>query len=482
MKPRSGALVAAQRFGLGPRLGELEAIREPKAWLAEQVQRAYEPPPELAPLASSQTILAAFLEARRQKRQAKQAGDAVKKGGAIRREILPHYLAQVHARTRIAASSDAPFRERLVWFWANHFAVSVDKPVVSGIAGAFENEAIRPNVTGPFVDLLLAAERHPAMILYLDNELSIGPNSRLAQFARRRPRAAQRKPDINENLAREILELHTLGVDGGYTQADVTSFAKVLTGWSVGGGPGRFARPGEGTQAAQRAKGERSYEGTPGTWHYRENAHEPGAQTLLGTQYRQSGERQAEAVLRDLARHPSTARHLARKLARHFIADDPPADSVERLAQAYLGSDGHLPAVYAALLDEPAAWNPAPSKYKTPFEFAVSALRALAIEPPDGRPLVASFETLGQRTWGPGSPAGWPDAARDWDGADGLMKRVEWSLALAERIGSRRDARAVASGSLGDAIEPATARALERAETNAQALALLFMSPEFQRR
>ncbi|MGH8315559.1 MAG: DUF1800 domain-containing protein, partial [Steroidobacterales bacterium] len=304
----------------------------------------------------------------------------------------------------------------------------------------------------------------PAMIMYLDNEFSVGPTSDLARMARRRVRPAARKIDINENLGREILELHTLGVDGGYTQADVTSFAKVLTGWSVGGGEGRLA------------------EGKPGAYHFRDNAHEPGTHTVLGKDYRQSGERQGEAVLRDLARHPSTARHIALKLARHFIADDPPQDSVDRLAKAYTTSDGNLSRVYTALIAEDAAWNPAPAKYETPSEFVVATLRALAIDPPEGKKLVGSYETLGQRMYSPGSPAGWPDTARDWDGADALMKRVEWSLAVAERTASLRDARQVATDALGDSASTATTRALTRAESNSQALALLFMSPEFQRR
>jgi uncharacterized protein (DUF1800 family) len=463
---KSTPLIAAQRFGLGARPGELGRITDARDWLERQVRAPYEAPPQIASLTDSATILARFVEARKERREAKNdGGDPVKQvTNLIRDEIVPHYLAQVEARTRIAATTDAPFRERLVWFWTNHFAVSVDKPPVAGIAGALENEAIRPHVSGRFVDLLLAVEQHPAMITYLDNEFSVGPNSRLAEFVKRRGRATERKIDINENLGREILELHTLGVDGGYTQADVTSFAKVLTGWSVGGGQGRLA------------------EGKPGAFHFRENAHEPGSHRVLGKSYRESGMSQGEAVLRDLAAHPSTARHLAAKLARHFIADDPPPDSVERIAKAYHSSDGDLRHVYSALVAEDAAWKPAPAKYRTPYEFVIAALRAMAIDPPDSKKLAASFELLGQRTYSPGSPAGWPDTARDWDGADALMKRVEWSLAFAERTASLRDARQVATDVFGETVSPATARAIGRADSNAQALALLLMSPEFQRR
>jgi uncharacterized protein (DUF1800 family) len=462
---KSTALIAAQRFGLGPRPGELHGISDPRDWLEQQLSGSYQAPAALASLTDSTTILAAFLKSRRERREQKKDGDPVQQTvNLVREQVLPHYFSQVLARTRIAATTEASFLERLVYFWGNHFAVSVDKVVVAGIAGALENEAIRPHVTGRFTDMLLAVEQHPAMIMYLDNEFSIGPNSKLAAMAKRRRHAEQRKIDINENLGREILELHTLGVDGGYSQGDVTSFARVLTGWSIGGGQGYIA------------------EGTPGAFHFRDNAHEPGSHIVLGKTYRESGRSQGEAVLHDLAQHPATASHLARKLVRHFIADDPPAPSVERVAQAYRTSDGDLKKVYAALIIEQEAWNPLPAKYKTPFEFVVSALRALAIDPPDAKKLVASYETLGQRVYSPGSPAGWPDTGRDWDGADALMKRVEWSLAFSERTASLRDSRQVVSDTLGDAVSPATLRAIQRAESNSQALALLWMSPEFQRR
>ena len=460
------SMVAAQRFGLGPRPGELAALRSPRESLGAQLVAPYRPPPELAGLADSASIHAQFVAARKERRSARKAGDdpAEQVRNLVRQQVLPHYLAQVAARTRIAANTGEPFRERLVHFWTNHFAVSVDKPIVAGLAGTLENEAIRPHVTGRFADLLLAVERHPAMILYLDNEFSVGPNSALALRARRRTPDSERKIDINENLGREILELHTLGVGGGYTQEDVTSLARVLTGWSVGGGQGRLAA------------------GAPGEFLFRDILHEPGAHTVLGRRYPEGGASQVQAVLADLARHPATAQHLATKLARHFIADQPPADSVERIAQAWRRSDGALPDVYAALLGEQAAWRPEPAKYKTPFEFVVSALRATGVEPMEGRPLAASFESLGQRTYGPGSPAGWPDTTTDWDGADALMKRAEWALAFAQRIAASHDARTVAREAFGEFLAPSTTRAVSRAESNAQALALLLMSPEFHRR
>ena len=256
-------------------------------------------------------------------------------------------------------ATEESFRERLVHFWTNHFAVSADKPQVLALAGTLENEAIRPHVAGRFADMLTAVESHPAMILYLDNQASIGPGSQLAQRRSRRSSAGDRKLGINENLAREILELHTLGVDGGYTQQDVTTFARALTGWSIG--TDRFPGGGE-----------------LGKFAFHDAAHEPGAKTIMGTRYGQSGVAQPRAVLTDLAKHPATARHVATKLARHFIADEPPPDAVERIAKAFRDSDGDLPTVHRAVLDTPEAWV-------TPHCEVQDTARAGRVEPANAR-------------------------------------------------------------------------------------------------
>ncbi len=465
------AALAANRFGLGARPGELAAIGEdPRGWLLEQVGRPQPPSQEIAGLRSGAQVLQDFFAAQEVRNELRKAQSgqpnaaAAAVGKSIRQNVAPQYMAQAAARIRMAATTPTSFHERLVQFWSNHFAVSVDKVICLGLAGAMENEAIRPHVTGHFADLLLAAERHPAMIAYLDNQLSVGPNSQLARLAQRRRRQSERKIDINENLAREILELHTLGVHGGYTQTDVTTFAKVLTGWSIGGGRGLLGG------------------GTPGEFFFRDNLHEPGSKTLLGRTYRQDGISQPRAVLADLARLPSTARFLSTKLVRHFIADDPPADCVDRLSRAYLDSDGHLPTVYQALIECDAAWNPAPAKFKTPQEYVYSTYRALNLVPPEQRILVAPFELLGQRPYSPGSPAGWPDTAADWDGSDALMKRIEWSVALGDRAGSLYTPERVADNALGPLASEHTLTGVRRAPSGSQALALLLLSPEFQRR
>lgn len=464
------AVIAANRYGLGARPGELASIgTDARGWLAHQIDGARPAPEQIRSLPTSADAFKAFALGQEQRRDARMEAPAespvAQRGAAnLRQKLMPMYLDQVAARYRVAVSTPESFRERLVHFWSNHFAVSADKPQVLALAGTLENEAIRPFLQRSFGDMLLAVESHPAMILYLDNQASIGPNSTLAQKAARRQRNNNRKLDINENLAREILELHTLGVHGGYTQADVTSFARVLTGWSVGSERGPLAA------------------GTPGTFEFREVAHEPGEKTVLNKRYAENGVAQARAVLEDLARHPQTATHIATKLVRHFVADDPPQAAVERIAKAFRDSDGHLPAVHHALIDLPQAWQAAPVKYKTPHEFVLSALRSLDFVPDKPQQIAAPFQLLGQRPYSPGSPAGWPDTAAQWDGPDALLKRIEWAARLGEQMASRTKPLLLAESSLGTALGERTRTTIGRAASAAQGLALLFASPEFLRR
>ena len=470
------AAIAANRFGLGARPGELARISDARDWLRDQLGGK---PPVVsgAGLEPSATTLGRLLdlreeaaEARRERRNdAKPDEEKVKQAVKIGAVYRPAYLAESVARFSHAVATDRPFLERLTQFWTNHFAVSVDKVAVLGLAGAMEREAIRPRVTGTFADLLVAVEQHPAMLLYLDNATSIGPNSKAARFVGRRGKG--RKADINENLAREILELHTLGVNGGYTQRDVTTFAQAISGWSIGGQENgrRFAKLGFDN-------------GTPGEFFFREPFHEPGAKTLLGKSYSRDGLRQGEAILRDLAVHPATARHVSFKLARHFIADDPPQAVVDRLTKVWLDSRGNLSKVCGALIDAPEAWVAPLSKFKTPSDYIHSAYRAFDIPVRDGRRAVQPFETLGQRSLSPGSPAGWPDTSADWDGPSALLKRIAWADLVAQRLGNGRNARDLAPQLLGSTLTGETATAIARAESGAQALTLLLASPEFMRR
>jgi len=464
--------IAANRFGLGARPGELAASRGAGPdWLRSQLEG---PAPSIAGqgLQSSASILAQIYDLRRSIRAERlrvpvggsDRGSAAAIGAfrKLAQLIRPIYIAEAGARFRQSVATGRPFIERLTHFWSNHFAVSVDKSVLAALAGSYEREAIRPYVLGNFSDLLLATERHPAMLLYLDNQASMGPDSRAAHHIARRN--AGRKTGINENLARETMELHTVGVAGGYTQRDVTAFAEVLTGWSIAGPASRWL----GAQ--------------PGTFLFRAAMHEPGAQVMMGKRYPDEGYDQGVAVLRDLASRPATARFIALKLARHFVADEPPAPVVARVAAAFSRSGGDLPTVYRALIDSPEAWQQPLAKYKTPSDFILSAFRGLELPVRGDRAPVGLFQLLGQRIWGPGSPAGWPDRSADWDGAAELLERIEWADAVGQRLASGRDALALAPQMLGGVLSGATREAIAHAESAAQAIALLLASPEFMRR
>jgi uncharacterized protein (DUF1800 family) len=458
----SDAAIATNRFGLGARPGEMAQLTgDPRGWLQAQLKGA---PPLIADpgLQSTATMVASIDKVRAQNRQTRSSASAINAVVKLGEIYRPAYVGEVTARLRLAATTDRPFLERITQFWSNHFAVSVDKAIVLGVAGSYEREAIRPHVLGSFAQLLLAVEHHPAMLLYLDNYRSVGPDSRLAGRAQER---GGKPLGINENLAREIMELHTLGVNGGYSQADVTAFAKVITGWSIGAA-------GKGVAAG----------GVPGEFLFRTNIHEPGAQSVIGHRYAQDGQAQGESVLLDLAASPATGQHIATQLARHFIADDPPPDAVARLARVFTRSAGDLPAVYRALIAEEAAWTQPLSKFKTPNDYVISTWRALNLPIEDARTVPPIFAGLGQRVLSPNSPAGWPDRSADWDGASALMQRLRWADQIGQRVGAGVNAVQLAQQILGGNLAENTRLALGRAASAAQALTLLLAAPEFMRR
>jgi uncharacterized protein (DUF1800 family) len=437
--------VAAGRFGLGARPGELGAIgRDARGWILDQINRPAPMPPALSGLPPSAEATAQFFGA-------VQGGteDAKK---LARQQLRELYIRECGARLRAAIDSDRPVIERLVHFWSNHFTVSIrQKAAVIGIAGAFEREAIRPHVLGRFEDMLVAVVSHPAMLLYLDNAQSIGPNSRAGQRAKR---------GINENLARELMELHTLGVDGGYSQEDVKELAKILTGWSVA--PKRLP--------------------DAGRFRFFEPAHEPGPKLLLGQRYEQDGQREGFAALHALASQPATARFVATKLARHFIADDPPAAAVARLAKTFRDSDGDLAAVTRTLVSLPEVWAEPLPKIKTPTELVVSSLRAAGGYSGADKPLINSLQVLDQPCFQALQPSGWPDQASAWIGPESLMRRVQWVQLAAQRMPDLGAIAERGEAVLGPLLAAETRTAIAHAPSEAEGFALLLASPEFQRR
>src|SRR5499427_2209205 len=376
--PRLEAALALHRFGVGPVAGSIAAIaNDPRGALLADLERPGGGRVAAANLPNSGQAARAFFEfraerqakeklAQRAKKETEAKGMAVgtaddnamkrdgdaqpPKAGSAQNQPnqqppLPAQLVQNEAKVRIeaAVAAEIGFVERLVWFWSNHFCVSADKIV--SMAGAYEREAIRPHVLGRFVDMLTAVESHPAMLFYLDNLESMGPNS-IAGI--------NRDKSLNENLAREILELHTLGVRTGYSQDDVTHFAKVLTGWTWVG----LGEPNHG-----------------GEFVFVKRLHEPGEQTVIGKTYPDTGVDQGRAVLADLARHPATARHVAYKFARYFVADKPPPSLVDKLAKSFTDSDGNLKELAKTLIAAEESWTPERTKLKRPSEWIVSALR-----------------------------------------------------------------------------------------------------------
>ena len=368
--------------------------------------------------------------------------------------IQKTYRTEALARLQRAVIADCGFTERLVTFWSNHFCISANKGELARMwAGSFEREAIRPHVLGRFGDMLKAVEQHPAMLFFLDNQQSLGPDSRAGQ---------NRKRGLNENLAREIMELHTLGVGGGYTQNDVTSLARIITGWTFAGRQGQL--------------------GTPGSFAFNANAHQPGPQLLLGKSYADTGVAQGEAALADIARHPSTAKFIATKFARHFVADEPPPSLVARLQDVFHKSDGDLRALAMTLLDSDEAWRAPQTKIRSPYEFLVATGRLLAQIPEDPSRYLGGLNLLGQPLWSPAGPNGFPDTNAAWAAPEGMKLRLDIAAQVASRRADNVDPRDLLELVAADAASPETRRTIERAESRQQALALLLMSPEFQRR
>jgi uncharacterized protein (DUF1800 family) len=470
---KAEAALALHRFGMGPRPGSIAAIEaDPRGALIAELDRPAISELAAANLPSSAKAYRAVTDAfaKRQakaivakkeqdaKRQQMAEAPAMMEGAAqgtgdmaqkMPAEAVPDpgrpiYLEEARIRTAAAFAAEIGFVERLVWFWSNHFCVSADK--IRSMSGAYEREAIRPHVLGRFTDLLLAAEGHPAMLFYLDQTVSMGANSTAG---------LNRSRGLNENLAREILELHTLGVRTGYTQDDVIGFANILTGWTL-------VPPGDNPEHG-------------GEFTFNPRLHEPGGQTVLGKRYEQEDVEQGRAVLRDLAAHPATATHVATKLARHFVADEPPPALVERMAQAFLASDGDIAAVLREMFASSEFRASLGGKFKDPLHYVVSALRLALDERPlaETAPVIGALALLGEPLYARPTPDGYPLTRTDWSSPGQLATRFDVARAMAERVPYK-----LAIEGLGAATRETLAKAASVQEWNM----LLLASPEFMQR
>jgi uncharacterized protein (DUF1800 family) len=415
-------LRALNRFGLGARVAERDTITDPRAWLRVQLEGG--PPLLRAPEVASPSAIGDAVRTFRMLGRASQ-----QERQQARRRLVAIGAAEARAALTARATSDRPFVERLVAFWSNHLCVSVAaKVLVAPLAGSYEREAIRPHVLGRFEDMVLASARHPAMLFYLDNAQSIGPNSRGVKSGRRA--GAQR--GLNENYARELLELHTLGVNGGYTQRDVQELAKVLTGWTVEG----FARP--RTAGPRRVRGRMPAQSEPDgpiTFGYEDLLHEPGSKTVLDRRYN-GGVGEGEEAIKALCGHPSTARFIATKLAAHFISDAPPDAAVARLERAFRESNGDLKVVAITLIDVPEAWAGDARKFRTPQEWTIAVLRAFNAAEASER-IAPVLRQLRHPLWSPQAPKGFGDTMPEWADSDALMNRAELARTLARQLRDR---------------------------------------------
>lgn len=358
------------------------------------------------------------------------------------------------ARLRRAIEARVGFAERLVAFWSNHFCVSANKGgIARATVGSFEREAIRPHVLGRFSDMLIAVESHPAMLHFLDNAQSIGPNSKVGLRAHK---------GLNENLGREIMELHTLGVGSGYTQTDVTNLARILTGWTIANASGK--------------------EGVQGTFFFNANTHEPGAIPLLGKTYPEDGGTQGQAALLDIAHRPETARFIATKFACAFVADQPPPALVQRLTHVFHDSGGDLRALTFALVDAEESWSAAPAKMRSPYEFIVATNRLLGHLPEEPGQVIGPLNLMGMGLWTPPGPNGFADTAAAWASPEGMKLRLDYCSQVASKLRDPPNPSDLLEALCGAQPSQQTRDAIRGAESRQQGLALLLMSPEMQRR
>jgi uncharacterized protein (DUF1800 family) len=438
------ALIAFQRFGLGAKPGGPRRIgSDPKGALRAEVQTH-----------NIAAIDDAALPSYRKACVISQNGHA-----------YDLHDVELNARVDKHRSVEIGFVERLVIFWSNHFSMTINKAdAVAGTIGQWERDVVRRHVLGSFGDMLRDTIGHPAMLAYLDNADSIGPNSIIGK---------QWGVGYNENLARELMELHTLGSGGGYSEEDVTAFANILTGWS-------YVR---GWESDGHYNGGNDH--NRGQFIYRANWHEPGPIKLMGQKYPGVGKQQAELVLKDLAVHPSTAEHIAFKLVRHFITDEPTPAMVEPLTRKFLQTGGDLKAVALALIELPEAWSLPLVKLRTPYEMAVAQYRGLGHRYKDDETWVLSepLRALNQMAWECPSPEGYADETLEWLNPDAMRIRLDVAQLVNYMIArdGQTDVVQIANNLFDAALSHATRQRLAGVGA-IDGLTILFSSPEFQRR
>ena len=466
------ALHALNRLAFGPAPGDLDRVTQMgvHAWIAEQLH-----PERLAlpsfladqlstlrtPSETQRQMVDQYREMAREAKAAKQAETASPDGGKAvtgqgadrRRQVAAITVEAGEERLLQALASPRQLQEVLVDFWFNHFNVFQGKGLVRVLVESYEREAIRPHVLGRFRAMLGATAKHPAMLFYLDNWLSAAPGYQ--------PRRGTAKVSgLNENYAREVMELHTLGVDGGYSQQDVTELARILTGWTLAPQEPRRRRFGQGMDDTASGRGDSIFAFDPAR-------HDDGTKTWLGRSVPPNGQLEGEFALDVLANHPATAKHIAFKLARRFVADEPAPALVDRLARRFTDSGGDLRAVMQALVDSPEFSDPRPVKFKTPYQYAVSSVRATGIATTNVKPLMAVLSQLGQPLYGCQTPDGWHDTEADWLNPNAITQRVNFATALASgKLPLQRvdDPNAPEEPNGMKAMERQTDRAMARAE------------------
>lgn len=440
------------RFGLGLRPGR-NLVAGPAA-LMDDLDRAAAPA-QISQFATKLNREAARVEIRR-KQKAGEAGDFIEARKQINQADMRESLRDLRADMARRVAEPIGFRQRLVDFWANHFAADSRGGRFRAARASYIEEAIRPHVTGNFATLLRAAVLHPVMQNYLTQNQSVGPLSRVGRRTGR---------GLNENLARELLELHTLGVQGRYTQEDVTQMARLLTGITFDLDRGyKFA--------AKFA--------------------EPGLIEIFGKRYggRPVQESHVFEALDDLAHHPDTAAHLAGKLARHFVADDPDPHMVAHMQASFVKSGGALGALYAAMLEHPGAWALPLGKTRAPLNWIAAGLRATGVGPEQvqgldnravRRDLLVPLKLMGQPHEAVPSPEGYDDSAQAWIAPQAVAARIDWAVGLADRLPAAPDPRDFVTRAMGDLASPALIRAARGAETRAEGVAVILASPDFNR-